>query len=103
MVKWKGVELTHCCTSRYLGVTLDRALTYKTHCEKTSKKINTQNGLIQKLTNSAWGAKPHALWVSAMALCYSESKYACPVWRNSPSKKGGYCLKYHILANNRMP
>ncbi|KAE9524319.1 hypothetical protein AGLY_015358 [Aphis glycines] len=87
IVKWEDVELTHCSTPTYLGVTLDRALTYKTHCEKTSKKINTRNGLIRKLTGSAWGAQPHALRVSAMALCYSVGEYACPVWRSSTHAK----------------
>jgi hypothetical protein len=38
IVKWEDVELTHCSSPTYLGVT--------THCEKTSKKINTRNGLI---------------------------------------------------------
>lgn len=87
VVKWEDVELTHCSTPTYLGVTLDRALTYKTHCEKTSKKINTRNGLILKLTGSAWGAQPHALRVSAMALCYSVGEYACPVWKSSTHAK----------------
>lgn len=75
----EGEKLTHCCTPTYLGVTLYRALTYKTHCEKTSKKINTRNGLIRKLTGSTWGAQPHALWVSTMALCYSVGWFVCPI------------------------
>jgi len=57
VVKWEGVELTHCCTPTYLEVSLDSALTYKTHYKKTSKKINTRNGLIHKLRGSAWGAQ----------------------------------------------
>jgi len=93
MVKWESVELTHCGTPTYLGVTLDRALTYKTHCEKTSKKINTRNGLIRKITESAWGAQPHTLRISTMALCYSVGEYACLVWGNSPhAKKVGIAL-----------
>ncbi|KAL4113930.1 hypothetical protein QTP88_017480 [Uroleucon formosanum] len=87
VVEWEDVELTHCSTPTYLGVTLDRALTYKTHCEKTSKKINIRNGLIRKLTGLAWGAQPHALRVSPMALCYSVGEYACPVWRSSTHAK----------------
>lgn len=59
VMKWKDVELTHCSTPTYLDVTLDRALRYKTHCEKTITKINTRNGLIRKLTESVQGAQPH--------------------------------------------
>lgn len=57
------MQLIHFSTLTYLGVTLDRALTCKTHCENTNKKIDTQNGPIRKLTGSAWDAQPQAIRV----------------------------------------
>lgn len=64
-------------------MTLDRTLTYKNHCEKTQKKVNTRNGIIRKLVGLKWVADPDTLRISAMALCFSTAEYACPVWRNS--------------------
>jgi len=78
-ITWEEELLTHCKTPTYLGGTLDRTLTFKSHCEKTAKKINTRNCLIRKLGGSTWGAQPHALRISALASCFSVGEYACPV------------------------
>jgi len=43
--------------AKYLGVVLDRSLTYKVHCEKTKMKIKTRNGLLRKLVWSARGCR----------------------------------------------
>ena len=40
----------------YLGVTLDRTLSYKQHIEKVKGKVRTRNNLLHKLANSSWGA-----------------------------------------------
>ena len=37
-INWNGVNLTHCNLPVYLGVTLDRTLSYKPHIEKTKIK-----------------------------------------------------------------
>jgi hypothetical protein len=78
-ITWEGALLTHCKTPTYLGVTLDRTLTFKSHSEKTAKKINTRNCLIRKLTGSTWGDQPHALRMLALALCFFVGEYASPV------------------------
>jgi len=57
-------------------------LTYKHHFERTSKKIHTRNELFQKLTESKWGAQPHALQMSVIAFCFSVEEYACEMWGN---------------------
>ena len=82
-----GVNLTHCNLPVYLGVTLDRTLSYKAHIEKTKKKVGTRNNIIRKLRNSKWGATPTTLRSSALALCYSAAEYACPVWERSTHAK----------------
>ena len=82
-ISWNGVNLTHCNLPVYLGVTLDRTLSYKAHIEKTKKKVGTRNNIIRKLRNSKWGANPTTLRSSALALCYSAAEYACPVWEHS--------------------
>ena len=67
-ISWNGVNLTHCNLPVYLGVTLDRTLSYKAHIEKTKKKVGTRNNIIRKLRTSKWGATPTTLRSSALAL-----------------------------------
>ena len=81
------VNLTHCNLPVYIGVTLDRTLSYKAHIEKTKKKVGTRNNIIRKLRNSKWGATPPTFWSSDLALCYSSTEYACPVWECSTLAK----------------
>ena len=46
-IRWIGVNLTHCNIAVYLGVTLDRTLSYKAHLEKTNKKVGTRNKIMK--------------------------------------------------------
>src|SRR6218665_2902316 len=59
----------------YLGVTLDRALTYHDHLKKIAAKVNTRNNLLAKLAGSTWGPNASTLRSSALALCYSAAEY----------------------------
>ena len=54
----------------YLGVTLDRTLSYRQHLQKTAAKVKSRNNL-SKLAGSSWGANADTLRTSALALCYS--------------------------------
>ena len=67
----------------YLGVTLDRTLSYKEHLQKTAGKVKTRNNLLSKLAGSSWGADAGTLRKSALALCYSVAEYCAPVWARS--------------------
>jgi len=67
----------------YLGVTLDRTLSYRYHLTKTAGKLQNRNNLLMKLAGSFWGANANTLRSSALALCYSVAEYCCPVWQRS--------------------
>jgi len=67
----------------YLGVTLDRTLSYKEHLSKTAAKLKSRNNLLSKLASSSWGANAKTLCTSALALCYSVAEYCCPAWSRS--------------------
>jgi len=41
-----GMRIKHDPKPVYLGVTLDRALTYHDHLKKTAAKVNTRNNLL---------------------------------------------------------
>uniref|UniRef100_A0A803SZ68 Reverse transcriptase domain-containing protein n=1 Tax=Anolis carolinensis TaxID=28377 RepID=A0A803SZ68_ANOCA len=86
-VTWEGQELEHCFHPKYLGVTLDRTLTYRKHCMNTKHKVAARNNILRKLTGSAWGADPQVIRTSALALSFSTAEYACPVWHKSAHAK----------------
>jgi hypothetical protein len=68
---------------KYLGVVLDRTLTFKKHLAKVSAKRKTRNSIISKLSGTSWGADANTLRISTVALVYSVAKYCAPIWINS--------------------
>jgi hypothetical protein len=72
---------------KYLGVTLDRTLSFKQHLTKTASKLKTRNNIIQKLCGTSWGSSATTLRCSALGLVYSAAEYCAPVWLNSPHVK----------------
>ena len=82
-IESEGVVLKHNPTPKYLGVTLDRTLTFKPHLQKLASKVRTRNSIIQKLANSSWGATAEVLRTSALSLVFSTGEYCAPVWLNS--------------------
>ncbi len=67
----------------YLGITLDRSLTYCDHMKKTAAKVSSRNNLLSKLAGTSWGARAQTLKTTALALCYSAAEYCAPVWSRS--------------------
>ena len=79
-IKWDDKELENCKYPVYLGVTLDRTLSFKEHTRKVKEKLSSRNNLLGKLANSSWGADPKMLKQTALALYYSTAEYCAPVW-----------------------
>lgn len=82
-VTFEGVQIDHNPNPKYLGVTLDRTLSFKTHLSKLSQKVQTRINIIQKLCSSSWGSRAPVLRTSALSLVYSTAEYCAPVWLNS--------------------
>jgi len=83
----QGQHIKHDPHPVYLGVTLDRSLTYHEHLKKTAAKITTRNNLLSKLAGTSWGASAQTLKTTALALCYSTAEYCAPVWSRSSHTK----------------
>lgn len=79
-MKFQGVQLKHNFTPKYLGITLDRTLTFKEHLVKTGKKVRSRVNLIQKLAGTGWGASAKTLRTAALVLTYSAAEYGAQVW-----------------------
>jgi len=51
----EGTKLTSDDAPKYLGVELDRALTFNQHLEDVKNKLKTRNDIINKLVGTSWG------------------------------------------------
>lgn len=83
-VIFEGKRISHNNYPKYLGVILDRTLSYKEHLVKTAEKMRTRNNIIHKLCGTTWGSTASTLRTSAVGLVYSVAEYCAPVWINSP-------------------
>ena len=82
-VKNNGKILPFCLVPTYLGVKLDRALTYRHHLEALRKKLSTRVLLLRRLVGSEWGAGAKTLRTAALSLIYSTAEYCALAWCRS--------------------
>ena len=78
-----GKRLPFCPVPTYLGVKLDRSLTFRHHLEALRKKLTTRVALMRRLAGSGWGAGAKTLHTAALSLVYSTAEYCAPVWCRS--------------------
>ena len=71
----------------YLGVTLDRNLTYQQHITKLANKAKSRVKIINKLAGTSWGSKGATLSTASLALVYSAAEYCSPTWSQSSNVK----------------
>ena len=72
-----------CSEPKYLGVTLDRSLTYRRHLESPHKKLTSRVVLLRRLAGSGWGAGATTLRIATLALVHSTAEYCAAVWCRS--------------------
>ena len=89
-----GKPLPFSNTPKYLGITLDRSLTYRRHLESLRKKLNTRVSLIRRLAGTTWGAGS-VLRTATLALVYSTAEYCAHVWCRSAHT----CLNDPVINN----
>jgi hypothetical protein len=82
-VEFAGSKLLYNPSPKYLGVTLDRSLTYAQHISKLCKKLQTRNNILHKLAGTSWGASADVLRTTGLSLVYPTAEYCAPVWINS--------------------
>ena len=78
-----GKRLPFCPVLIYLGVKLDRSLTFRHHLEALRKKLITRVALLRRLAGSGWGAEAKTLRTAALSLVYCTAEYCAPVWCRS--------------------
>ena len=77
-----GKTLPFCPVPTYLGVKLNRWLTYRPHLEALRKKLCARVSL-RRLVGTGWGASAKTLRTAALSLVYSTAEYCAPVWCRS--------------------
>ncbi|KAJ3582285.1 hypothetical protein NHX12_015656, partial [Muraenolepis orangiensis] len=71
-------RLEHQLAPKYLGVRLDRTLSYKRHLEEVRAKVTARVSLIRRLAGTTWGASARTLRISTQALVFSAAEYCAP-------------------------
>ena len=66
-------------TPTYLGVKLDRSLTFRRHLVALPKNLSSRVTLLRRLVGSGWGAGAKTLRVATLSLVYSTAEYYAPV------------------------
>lgn len=82
-VQFNSTTIKHNPSSKYLGVNLDRSLTFKKHLKNLQKKMRSRINLLHKLAETGWSSDAHTLRITSLALVYSTAKYCSGVWLNS--------------------
>ena len=75
-----GRLLPFCPTPTYLGVKLDRSLTFCHHLVAFHKKLSSCITLLRQLMGSGWSAGTKTLRIATLSLVYSTAEYCAPVW-----------------------
>ena len=75
--------LPFCPTPTYLGVKLDRSLTFCHHLVALCKKLSSRVTLLRRLVGSGWGAGAKTLRIATLSLVYSAAEYCTPIWCRS--------------------
>lgn len=96
-ISFAGTILRHDFNPTYLGMKLDRSLTYGANTAKLCPKLASRNNLLRKLTGTTWGASAACLRTTALSLVYSCAEYCCSTWLNS-----AHAYKVDIELNKSM-
>ena len=82
-VNFNNETLPFCSEPKYLGVTLDRSITYRRHLESLRKKLTSRVALLRRLAGSGWGAGATTLSTATLSLVHSTAEHCAPVWCRS--------------------
>ena len=96
-----GRLLPFCPTPTYLGVKLDRSLTFRHHLVALRRKLSSCITLLRRLVGSGWGAGAKTLRIATLSLVYSAAEYSlvsqCSHW---PHRQ---CLERRLAHGYWMP
>jgi len=77
-VNFNNETLPFCSEPKYLGVTLDRLLTYRRHPESLCKKLTSRVALLRGIAGPGWGAGATTLRTATLALVHLTAESGMP-------------------------
>lgn len=83
----KDARLLSQSSPTYLGVKLDRTLSFKQHLDSVKANTTTRATLICRLSGTTCGATTKTMHISTEALVFTAAKYCASVWSRSPHVK----------------
>ena len=83
----EGVRLQPQSSLTYLGVKLNRTLSFQQYLVTSVKGKTPRTSLIRHLANTTWRASTKTLHTSTEALVILTAEYCAPVWSRSPHVK----------------
>ena len=83
-VNYNNKTLLLCSEPKYLGVTLEKSLTYRQHLESLRKNLISHVELLRRFGGSGWDAGATTLQIATLALVHSTTEYCPAVWCRSP-------------------
>ena len=93
VVHVNGNTLLPCANLRYLGVTLDRTLSFKQHVSNICAKVSAWKSIICHLCGTTWGASAATLRTTMKAIVIAPTEYCAPTWEwSSHHQKLDTCL-----------
>ena len=96
--------LLFCPTHTYLGVKLDRSLTFCHHLVALRKKLSSCVTLLRRLMGSGWGTGAKTLHIATLSLVHSTAEYCAPVWcRSAHTRLIDSVLNDGLVHNYWMP
>lgn len=86
-LRFDSGDVRHEKFPKYLGIYLDRSLTFKHNMESVRNRLKSRVNIIQKLTGTTWGCSAKTLRITTKAMILSVAEYCSPVWMRSAHVK----------------
>lgn len=78
-ISLRGTSLTLAWQTRYLGLYIDYALTWKTHAQEIRKRATARLNVLKALSGIRWGSHPVILLVVCKGFIRSLLDWACQI------------------------
>lgn len=78
-IRFNGGDVEHEKFPKYLGVYLDRSLTFRRNMQSIQSRLKSRINIVQKLTGTTWGCSANTLRTTTKALILSVADYCSPV------------------------
>ncbi|KAF0286925.1 Sialidase [Amphibalanus amphitrite] len=88
MISHRGQPVKFSPTTTFLGITLDRSLTFTGHVKTIKAKVLQRNNVLRAISGTTWGCSPSDLRSTYLAFSRACADYAAGAWMPGLSESG---------------